>query len=222
MKINKDEIKARFSKGAILTEEDFALLIDFAESEDGKDGRDGHSFTFEDFTAEQLELLRGEKGDDGRSFSFGDLTPEQVELLRGPKGVQGDKGERGEKGEQGERGLQGPKGDKGDSGLIHAQSSNQLKLWKGTTTVVKDGKWTVNYADASFTNVIAVIPIFSANNHDSDPSNMAIGGGVINSTITNTSAQGYAVRGFAAGLLAAMTLTWAAEGTTIHVTVIGH
>ena len=53
-------------------------------------GEKGDAFTFEDFTSEQLESLRGEKGDMGEAFKYEDFTPEQLEALRGEKG---DKGE---------------------------------------------------------------------------------------------------------------------------------
>lgn len=43
----------------------------------------GEPFTFEDFTSEQLALLKGEKGD---PFTFDDFTPEQLALLKGEKG----------------------------------------------------------------------------------------------------------------------------------------
>lgn len=52
----------------------------------GEKGEKGDSFEFEDFTPEQLELLRGERGEKGESFKFEDFTPEQLELLKGEKG----------------------------------------------------------------------------------------------------------------------------------------
>jgi autotransporter adhesin len=64
---------------------------------DGVDGVDGRSFTYEDFTEEQLEALRGadgesikgDKGDTGErgaAFVFGDFTQEQLDSLKGEKG----------------------------------------------------------------------------------------------------------------------------------------
>lgn len=49
----------------------------------GSKGPRGAAFTYEDFTAEQLEKLRGPKGD---PFRYEDFTPEQLDKLRGPKG----------------------------------------------------------------------------------------------------------------------------------------
>lgn len=46
-------------------------------------GEKGDPFTFSDFTQEQLALLKGEKGD---AFTFGDFTTEQLALLKGEKG----------------------------------------------------------------------------------------------------------------------------------------
>ena len=43
----------------------------------------GEPFRFEDFTKDQLALLKGEKGD---PFTYGDFTQEQLALLKGEKG----------------------------------------------------------------------------------------------------------------------------------------
>ena len=45
----------------------------------------------------------------GEAFKYEDFTAEQLEALRGPRGFQGVKGDTGS------QGIQGPKGDKGDS-----------------------------------------------------------------------------------------------------------
>lgn len=46
-------------------------------------GEKGDPFTFSDFTQEQLALLKGEKGD---AFTYADFTPEQLARLKGEKG----------------------------------------------------------------------------------------------------------------------------------------
>lgn len=109
-------------------------------------GPKGDAFTYEDFTPEQLELLRGPQGIQGiqgKPFTYSDFTHEQLEALRGPQGIQGIQGEqgiqgvqgiqgepflysdftpeqlealRGPQGIQGERGQQGIQGEKGDVG----------------------------------------------------------------------------------------------------------
>lgn len=76
----------------------------------GADGEPGKAFTYEDFTEEQLSLLKGPKGDKGDPGENGqDGEP-------GPQGDKGDKGDPGEDGRNGEPGEQGPKGEKGDPG----------------------------------------------------------------------------------------------------------
>ena len=82
----------------------------------GPKGDKGDPFTYEDFTAEQLALLKGDKGDKGDQGIQG---PQGIQGVQGPKGDKGDKGDTGAtgpKGEQGIQGIQGPKGDKGDTG----------------------------------------------------------------------------------------------------------
>ena len=69
------------------------------QGEKGDKGDKGDSFTFEDFTPEQLESLKGdkgEKGDKGDAFTYEDFTPEQLDTLKGEKGEKGDPGDSGE------------------------------------------------------------------------------------------------------------------------------
>lgn len=112
----------------------------------GYKGDKGDPFKFEDFTPEQLEMIRGPKGD---PLKFEDLTPEQISSIVGPKGDTGvgvesfkqtfksnaDGGaniylltltdgrsfqivvNNGNRGSQGEKGVKGDKGDKGDDGI---------------------------------------------------------------------------------------------------------
>lgn len=49
-------------------------------------GAKGDAFTYEDFTQEQLNALKGAKGD---SFTYEDFTEDQLESLRGPSGKNG-------------------------------------------------------------------------------------------------------------------------------------
>ena len=70
----------------------------------GEQGEQGDSFTYDDFTAEQLEALRGPqgeqgpqgpqgaKGEKGDPFTYSDFTPQQLEALK----VKGDKGDKGD------------------------------------------------------------------------------------------------------------------------------
>ena len=91
----------------------------------GKTGPKGDAFTYEDFTKEQLELLRGPKGD---AFTYEDFTKEQLLFLKGekgdigPQGIQGIQGKTGEKGDTGPKGEQGPQGPKGADGVMTFES----------------------------------------------------------------------------------------------------
>ena len=100
----------------------------FISGKEGPPGPKGDPFTYEDFTPEQLENLKGPKGDTGpvgpqgevgpkgpqgpkgEPFTYEDFTPEQLNKLKGPKG------DTGPRGEQGQQGIQGPKGDVGPIG----------------------------------------------------------------------------------------------------------
>lgn len=97
--LDGDTVTLRFSipagpKGADGTVAFESLTAAQRESLRGDKGDKGDPFTYEDFTAEQLEALRGPKGADG-TMTFADLTDEQKESLRGPKGDDGKTPERG-------------------------------------------------------------------------------------------------------------------------------
>ena len=47
------------------------------------DSLKGNAFTYDDFTQEQLQALKGEKGD---AFAYEDFTQEQLNALKGAKG----------------------------------------------------------------------------------------------------------------------------------------
>lgn len=55
----------------------------------GAPGKDGKPFTYDMFTSEQLENLKGPKGDKGEPFKYSDFTAEQLLALKGPKGDPG-------------------------------------------------------------------------------------------------------------------------------------
>ena len=76
-------------------------LLEGPQGIQGEPGQDGKDFTFDMFTPEQLEALKGPAGEQG---------------LQGEKGAQGVQGERGPEGPQGEQGIQGPQGEKGEQG----------------------------------------------------------------------------------------------------------
>lgn len=96
-------------------------------------GEKGDPFTYEDFTPEQLESLKGEDGKDGQ-VTFADLTEEEKASLKGEpgkdgadgytpiKGVDYFDGKDGKDGYTPQKGVDyfdgkdGQKGDKGDTG----------------------------------------------------------------------------------------------------------
>ena len=106
----------------------------FISGKEGPPGPKGDPFTYDDFTPEQLENLKGPKGDTGPvgpqgltgpQGPKGDTGPEGLTGEQGPKGDKGDVGPQGPQGIQGltgpegpigPQGIQGPQGEKGDKG----------------------------------------------------------------------------------------------------------
>ena len=95
---------------------------DGAKGDTGAQGPKGDAFTYADFTAEQLEALRGpqglqgETGPAGPQGATGEIGPQGPKGELGATGATGAKGDTGEQGPQGVQGIQGPKGDTGDTG----------------------------------------------------------------------------------------------------------
>lgn len=74
---------------------------------------------------------QGEQGPKGDAFTYEDFTPEQLEALKGPRGADGDIGPTGP---QGNTGLQGPKGEPGKDGKPFTYdmfTQEQLEALKG-------------------------------------------------------------------------------------------
>ena len=76
------------------------------------DGDKGDPFTYEDFTEEQLALLKGDKGD---PFTYEDFTEEQLALLKGDKG---DPFTYKDFTDEQLANLKGPKGDSAEGGVM--------------------------------------------------------------------------------------------------------
>ena len=97
----------------------------------GAPGKDGKSFTYDMFTSEQLEALKGPKGELG--------TPGQrgADGERGPQGVPGQPGPKGEPFKFSDftqdqlNALKGPKGDKGEPFRYSDFTAEQLLALKG-------------------------------------------------------------------------------------------
>ena len=99
----------------------------------------------------------GAQGPKGDPFTYEDFTPEQLEALRGPQGIQGPPGQDGEPGATGPEGPQGPKGDPGETGPQGPAGQDGVDgatgpAGRGITGVSyssSTNKWTISYSDGS-------------------------------------------------------------------------
>ena len=97
----------------------------------GRDGRDGLTGPEGPRGAHGEPGPQGEQGPKGDAFTYEDFTPEQLEALKGPRGADGDIGPTGP---QGNTGLQGPKGEPGKDGKPFTYdmfTQEQLEALKG-------------------------------------------------------------------------------------------
>ena len=62
--------------------------VDYFDGAPGRDGKDG-TVSFESLTEAQIAMITGPTGPKGDNFTYDDFTPEQLEALRGPKGADG-------------------------------------------------------------------------------------------------------------------------------------
>ena len=69
-----------------------------------------------EFVEEQIANIELKEGPAGKDFTFDMFTPEQLEALKGPQGEQGPEGPEGPQGERGIQGVQGPQGERGIQG----------------------------------------------------------------------------------------------------------
>lgn len=148
------------------------------KGETGEQGPKGDAFTYEDFTKEQLEALRGEQGPagkdgengkDGKDFTFDMFTIEQLESLK----VKGDPGQDGRDGIDGKdftfdmfteeqldllKGEQGPQGIQGEQGPRGADGKD------GLTTSVKIGEVLYNHENGiiALPELAAEVPFTTA------------------------------------------------------------
>ena len=88
----------------------------------GPPGKDGKPFTYDMFTQEQLESLKGPRGEQGppgpkgEPFKFSDFTQDQLNALKGPKGDKGEPFKYSDFTAEQLQALRGPKGDPGSGG----------------------------------------------------------------------------------------------------------
>ncbi|MDS3884657.1 hypothetical protein [Staphylococcus hominis] len=134
---------------------------------DGKDGTNGKSFTYSDFTQEQLESLKGRDGNDGKqgadgkSITIQETTTnnqgdKEVHFSDGttlviPKGQDGKQGEAGKNGENGTDGQDGKsvtvtsergEDEEGNSGIKFTfyHEIDGEKTQEITSSFIRDGK----------------------------------------------------------------------------------
>jgi len=69
-----------------------------------------------EFVEEQIANIELKEGPAGKDFTFDMFTPEQLQMLKGPQGEQGPEGPEGPQGERGIQGVQGPQGERGIQG----------------------------------------------------------------------------------------------------------
>ena len=99
----------------------------------------------------------GAQGPKGDPFTYDDFTPEQLEALRGPQGIQGPPGQDGEPGATGPEGPPGPKGNPGETGPQGPAGQDGVDgatgpAGRGITGVSyssSTNKWTISYSDGS-------------------------------------------------------------------------
>ena len=88
----------------------------------GEPGKDGKPFTYDMFTQEQLESLKGPRGEQGppgpkgEPFKYSDFTQDQLNALKGPKGDKGEPFKYSDFTAEQLQALRGPKGDPGSGG----------------------------------------------------------------------------------------------------------
>lgn len=115
---------------AYYTKSEVDKQIETIELTPGPQGEKGDAFTYEDFTPEQLEALKGkdgytpikgvdyfdgEKGEPGEAGKDGYTPIKGVDYFDGEPGIDGAQGPQGEPGDKGDPGEKGEKGDKGDT-----------------------------------------------------------------------------------------------------------
>lgn len=136
-------------------EGDKATWILSLKGDKGEPGEKGDAFTYSDFTAEQLESLKGPKGD---AFTFADFTPEQLEGLKGAKGEDGVDGLDGKAFTYADftpeqlEGLKGPNGDQGEPG-----PKGEDGVTQDATTIVLTGLDTADATAAVETDTLLIV-----------------------------------------------------------------
>jgi hypothetical protein len=120
---------------------------DGAAGKDGIDGKDGEP---------------GKDGADGKPFTYEDFTPEQLEALRGPEGkqgIQGPAGEPGKDGVSGKDGVDGKDGIDGEPGVYVGteEPTDDSVIWINPEGGANNSLATTEYVDNAIANALAGI-----------------------------------------------------------------
>lgn len=97
----------------------------------GEPGRNGIDGTNGEQGVQGIQGPPGAPGKDGKPFTYDMFTAEQLENLKGPKGEPGTPGQRGADGERGPQGVPGPPGQKGEPFKYSDFTQDQLNALKG-------------------------------------------------------------------------------------------
>lgn len=126
----------------------------------GPPGKDGKPFTYDMFTQEQLESLKGTKGEPGtpgqrgadgerglegppgpkgEPFKYSDFTQDQLNALKGPKGDKGEPFRYSDFTAEQLLALRGPKGDPGSGG--GQVTSQPIEIYEVVWGIAKAGAY---------------------------------------------------------------------------------
>ena len=81
-----------------------------------------------EFVEEQIANIELKEGPAGKDFTFDMFTLEQLQMLKGPQGEQGPEGPQGERGIQGVQGPQGERGIQGERGDMGPEGANGVSV----------------------------------------------------------------------------------------------
>lgn len=125
------------------------LVYGIPKGDTGEKGEKGDPFKHEDFTAEQLEALKGPKGDIGPKGEQGEKGDKGDKGDQGLQGVPGAKGDKGATGDAGAKGDQGEKGEQGDPGISPTVAVTEIEGGHRVTITDKDGQKSFDVMDGA-------------------------------------------------------------------------
>lgn len=144
------------------------------------------------------------------------LPPDENGNINLPHGPEGPPGIQGIQGVQGIQGIRGPQGY--SYPLYVNEPMRNIKFWSGMATVTNNGEWSINYAEANFTQAINIFCTVMADSFSQANAPLTTN----LKTLTASSASGKAFKATSAGLLTAMQQVPAEDGTRVMVMVVGY